>query len=104
MTVKEFVDVVNDAVINYAKIYEMRWREDYQHYFEEFTNKRVQSKKDLEPYYDYEIDGFELNLCYGEYDDSAIYIKMPKKQKDIPTFVDYEEQRMLVLEQQGGVI
>lgn len=79
MKVKEFVDVVNSTVIDYAKIYEMKWNENYQDYDCKFTDKRVHSKKDLEPYYDCELDGFELELMYGEYDDSSIYIKMPKE-------------------------
>ena len=81
MKVKEFIEVVNYQTIDYAKIYEMIWDEDYQDYHEKFIDQRVNSKKDLEPYLEYELDGFELNLCYGEYDDSAIYIKIPKEIK-----------------------
>lgn len=78
MKVKEFVDVVNYTVIDYAKIYEMRWDERYKDYDCKFTDKRVHSKKDLEPYYDCELDYFDFEMQWGEYDDSAIYIKMPK--------------------------
>ena len=79
MTVKEFVDVVNFSLIDYAKIYEMRWDEDYQSYDPIFADKRVNTKKDLEPYYDCELDYFEYLTQWGEYDDSSIYIKMPKE-------------------------
>lgn len=79
MTVKEFLDVVTFDIIDYAKIYEMKWNEDYQDYHSKFTDKRVKSKKDLEPYYDCELDYFDFEMCWGEYDDSAIYIKMPKE-------------------------
>ena len=79
MTVKEFVDVVNYTVIDYAQIYEMRWNENYEDYDYKATGKRVNSKKDLEPYYNCELSGFELIAPYGEYDDSAIYIKMPRE-------------------------
>ena len=78
MTVKEFVRVVNDVVIDYAKIYEMHWNPLWNNYDYKFTDKRVNSKADLEPYYDCELSYFELIAPYGEYDDSAIYIKMPK--------------------------
>ncbi len=80
MTVKEFVDVVNYQVIDYAKIYEMRWDERYESYDIKFADKRVDSKADLEPYYDCELDYFEYFTQWGEYDDSAIYIKMPKEE------------------------
>ena len=79
MKVKEFVDAVCWNVIDYAKIYEMIWNEDYQEYHSYFADKRVESKKDLEPYYDYELDYFEYETQWGEYDDSAIYIKVPKE-------------------------
>lgn len=78
MTVKEFVDVVNFSLLDYAKIYEMTWNEDYREYDSKFTDKRVGSTKDLEPYYDCELDYFEYETQWGEYDDSAIFIKMPK--------------------------
>lgn len=78
MTVKEFVNVVNDVVINYARIYELHWNPLWNDYDHKYTDKRVNSKKDLEPYYDCELSSFELITLYGEYDDSAIYIKMPK--------------------------
>ena len=78
MTVKEFVDVVNYTVIDYAKIYERQWNEDYQSYDSVYTGKRVNSKKDLAPYYECELEGFDLYLLYGEYDDSEIWITMPK--------------------------
>lgn len=78
MTVKEFVHVVNDVVIDYAKIYEMHWNLLFESYDYKFTGNRVNSKKDLEPYYGCELSYFELIAPYGEYDDSAIYIKMPK--------------------------
>ena len=80
MTVKEFVDVVNYQVIDYAKIYEMRWDERYQSYDSKFVGKRVNTKQDLEPYYDCELDYFEYFAPYGEYDDSSIFIKMPKEE------------------------
>lgn len=89
MTVKEFVDVVNNTVIDYAKIYEMRWNENYNDYDCKFTDKRVKSKKDLEPYYDCELVSFELEMMYGEYDDSAIYIKMPR---ETPMQWDYDKR------------
>ena len=78
MTVKEFIEVVNYTVIHYAKIYEMCWDKLYKDYNCNYTGNRVHSKEDLRLYLDCELDGFELELCYGEYDDSAIYIKMPK--------------------------
>lgn len=78
MTVKEFVNVVNDRVIDYARIYELRWNLLWNDYDHVYIEKRVNSKADLEPYYDCELSYFELIAPYGEYDDSAIYIKMPK--------------------------
>ena len=78
MTVKEFVDVVNDVVIYYARIYELHWNPLWNDYDYKYTDKRVKSEKDLEPYYNCELSSFELIAPYGEYDDSAIYIKMPK--------------------------
>ena len=80
MTVKEFVDVVNYQLIDYAKIYEMRWDERYQSYDSRFVDKRVNTKQDLEPYYDCELNYFEYLTQWGEYDDSSIYIKMPKEE------------------------
>lgn len=79
MKVKEFVDVVNFGIIDYAKIYEKRWNEDYNDYDCKFTGKRVENKKDLEPYYNCELDYFDYTTQWGEYDDSAMYIKMPKE-------------------------
>lgn len=81
MKVKEFLDVVTWNIIDYAKIYEMRWNENYQDYDSKYIDKRVKNKKDLEPYYDCELDYFDYETCWGEYDDSAIYIKMPKEEK-----------------------
>lgn len=78
MTVKEFIDVVNYTVIDYAKIYELHWDMLFKDYNCKYSGKRVETKKDLEPYYNYELDKFDLRMCYGEYDNSAIYIKMPK--------------------------
>lgn len=79
MKVKEFLDVVSWDIIDYARIYEMRWKEDYQEYHSKFIDKRVKHRKDLEPYLDCELDYFDYESMYGEYDDSAIYIKMPKE-------------------------
>lgn len=82
MTVKEFVDVVNYPLIDYAKIYELHWDSLYDGYDYKFTDKRVGSKNDLEPYYDCELSGFEYLTQWGEYDDSAIYIKMPRRNEN----------------------
>ena len=81
MKVKEFLDVVTWNIIDYAKIYEMRWNENYQDYDSKYIDKRVKNKKDLEPYFDCELDYFDYETQWGEYDDSAIYIKMPKEEK-----------------------
>lgn len=81
MTVKEFVDVVNYNILDYAKIYELRWNPLYEDYDYKFTDKRIESKNDLEPYYDCELSYFEYITQWGEYDDSAIYIKIPKSTK-----------------------
>ncbi len=78
MKVREFLDVVTFNIIDYAKIYEMRWNENYNDYDCKYIDKRVNSKKDLEPYLDCELDYFDYETLYGEYDDSALYIKMPK--------------------------
>ena len=81
MKVKEFLDVVTWNIIDYAKIYEMRWNENYNDYDCKYIDKRVKSKQDLEPYLDCELDYFDYETQWGEYDDSAIYIKMPKKER-----------------------
>lgn len=73
------------SLIDYAKIYEMVWDEDFQNYDSKYTDKRVKSKKDLEQYLDYELDYFDYETLWGEYDDSAIYIKIPKEIKTIPS-------------------
>lgn len=78
MTVKEFVNVISYAVIDYAKIYELHWNTLYEGYDYKFTDKRVETLKDLEPYYNCELSSLEYIAPWGEYDDSAIYIKMPK--------------------------
>jgi hypothetical protein len=78
MTVREFLDVVNFEIVDYAQIYEKIWNEDYQDYDTKATDKRVNTKKDLEQYLDYELDYLDYETHWGEYDDSAIYIKMPK--------------------------
>lgn len=83
MKVKEFIEVVTWNIIDYAKIYEMVWNEDYQNYDSKYTDKRVNSKKDLEQYLDYELDYLDYETQWGEYDDSAIYIKIPKEIKTI---------------------
>ena len=83
MKVKEFLEVVPFSLIDYAKIYEMVWDEDFQNYDSKYTDKRVKSKKDLEQYLDYELDYFDYETLWGEYDDSAIYIKIPKEIKTI---------------------
>ena len=81
MKVKEFLDVVSWNIIDYAKIYEKIWDEDYQDYFPKYMDKRVNNKQDLEPYLDYELDYLDYETQWGEYDDSAIYIKIPKEVK-----------------------
>lgn len=81
MKVKEFLEVVPYSLIDYARIYEMRWNENYNDYDCKFIDKRVSSKKDLEVYYDCELDYFDYETQWGEYDDSAIYIKIPKEEK-----------------------
>lgn len=83
MKVKEFLEVVPFSLIDYAKIYEMVWDENYQDYDTKYTDKRVETKKDLEKYFDYELNYFDFRMCWGEYDDSAIYIKIPKEIKTI---------------------
>ena len=77
MKVKEFMEVVPFSLIYYAKIYEMKWNEDYKEYHSKFIDKRIKNKADLEPYLDCELDYFDYETMCGEYDDSAIYIKMP---------------------------
>lgn len=79
MKVKDFVDVVNYTVLDYAKIYELIWNEDYQDYDYKYTDKHINSINDLKEYMDCELSGFELIAPYGEYDDSAIYIIMNKE-------------------------
>lgn len=79
MKVKEFLEVVPFSLIDYAKIYEKRWDENYQDYHSKFIDKRVKNKKDLESYYDCELDYFDYETQWGEYYDSAIYIKIPKE-------------------------
>ena len=85
MKVREFLDVVNFDMVDYAQIYEKIWNEDYQDYHTKSTDKRVNSKKDLEPYLEYELDYFDYETQWGEYEDSAIYIKIPKEIKTIKT-------------------
>lgn len=80
MKVKEFIEVVSWEIIDYANIYEMRWDEDYQDYFPKNMDKRVNNKQDLEPYLEYELDYLDYHTLWGEYDDSGIYIKMPKEE------------------------
>lgn len=79
MTVKEFIDVVNPGLIDYARIVEMYWDDEWQEYCWKDTEKRVDSVKNLEPYYNCELSKFQYDTMYAEYDDSAIYIKMPKE-------------------------
>ena len=78
MTVKEFLEVVPYSLIDYADIYEERWNEDYNDYDCKSTDKKVKSKKDLDPYLDYKLSYFNYETMYGEYDGSAIYIKLSK--------------------------
>lgn len=75
MKVKEFIEVVNFDVLYYAKIYEMIWNEDYQEYHSKYTGIRIYKLSDLDPYLECELEGFDLHLQYGEYDDSEIWIK-----------------------------
>jgi len=79
MKVKEFIKVVNFEVLDYAQIYEMIWNEDYQDYHSKNTGKRINKLSDLDPYLECELEGFDLYLPYGEYDNSEIWIKMPKE-------------------------
>lgn len=79
MKVKEFLEVVPFSLIDGAKIYEMRWNENYQDYHSKFIGKTVGNKKDVEPYLDCELDYFDYETQWGEYYDSSIYIKMPKE-------------------------
>lgn len=85
MKVREFLDVVNFDVVECAQIYEKIWDEDYQEYNTKNTDKIVNSKKDLEPYLEYELDYFDYRIYWGEYEDSGIYIKIPKEVKQIRT-------------------
>lgn len=78
MTVKEFMEVVPYSLIDYAKICERHWNLLFKSYDNKYTGERVNSKKDLEPYLDYKLDYFDYKTMYGEYDNSTIYIKMPK--------------------------
>ena len=79
MKVKELLEVISWEVIDYANIYEMYWNEDYQDWHSKNTGKRVNSKKDLEPYLEYELEYLDYHTQWGEYDDSSISIRMPKK-------------------------
>ena len=74
MKVREFLDVINFNMVDYAQIYEMIWDEDYQDYYTKTINKRVNSKKDLEPYLDYELDYFNYETQWVEF-----ILKSPKK-------------------------
>ena len=78
MKVKEFIEVVNFEVLDYAQIYEMIWNEDFQDYHSKCTGIRINKLSDLDPYLECELKGFDLHLQWGEYDDSEIWIKMPK--------------------------
>lgn len=80
MKVKDFVGVVNYTVLDYAKIYELIWNENYQDYDYKYTDKRINSINDLKEYMDCELSSFELIMPYGEYDDSAIYIIINKEE------------------------
>ena len=73
MTVKEFLDVVNEATVYKAVIYERRWSDSWNAYDNKCTGKIVHSKKDLEPYYDCKLHYFALCKCTH----SEIYIQMP---------------------------
>ena len=79
MKVKEFLDVISWNIIDYAKIYEMVWNEKHQQYVTTYTNKRVFSRKDIEPYLDYELYYMNYETHHGGDDDSEIYIKMSKE-------------------------
>lgn len=79
MKVKEFLEVVSWELVDYASIYELHWDEDYQDYFPKNIDKRVNSKQDLEPYLEYEMHYLDYQTQWGEYDDSQIYIKIPKE-------------------------
>ena len=79
MKVKEFLAVVPYSLVDYAKIYENKWDEDWEQYNSINTHKRVEKKTDLEQYHDCELDFFDYETQWGEYYDSAIYINMPKE-------------------------
>lgn len=79
MTVKDFLAVIPFSLVDYAKIYENKWDEDWEDDKTTNTGKRVHSQKDLEPYLEYKLSYFDYETQWGEYFDSAIYINMPKE-------------------------
>lgn len=96
MTVKEFMEVVPYSLIYYAKICELHWDLLFESYDNKYTGERVNSKKDLKPYLDYELDYFDYKTMYGEYDDSTIYIKMPKPKNGQEIECPYCDEKIII--------
>lgn len=45
----------------------------------DFLSPTLDKLSDLDPYLECELKGFDLHLQWGEYDDSEIWIKIPKE-------------------------
>lgn len=77
MKVKEFLNVINFDLLDYARIYEGKYNSDYEDWVFKDTG-RIHNRNNLTQYLDCELDSFRYETQYGEYDDSAIYIKIEK--------------------------
>lgn len=77
ITLKQFLELCNKSFIEtyIANLYVDEWDEDFQEWFSRIKIESITNIKELEPYMDYEITGFEQRTCYGEVVTQNIYVR-----------------------------
>lgn len=77
VTLRQFLEICNKGFIEtyIANLYVDEWDADFEEWFSRKKIEHIANIKELEPYMDYEITGFEQRVCYGEIDEQNIYIR-----------------------------
>lgn len=77
ITLRQFLEICNKGFIEIyiANLYVDEWDADFEEWFSRIKIESIANTKELEPYMDYEITGFEQKTSYGEVVAQNIYVR-----------------------------
>ena len=91
VTLRQFLEITGNSLIEpwLCTVYISEYDEDYKGYFSQsiqfqsnkgYKDYYLQDIKNLEPYMDYEIYGFDQEFYYGELDSQVIWLRKINKE------------------------